>query len=416
MLSNVVGELLEHAGIGIDGSNPWDIRVNDDRWYARVWREKSLGLGESYVDGWWDCERLDEMICRLLRGDIEGKVRGRLRYLLHALPGVLFNLQSRARAKMVAERHYDLGNDLFTSFLDPSLQYSCGYFHDTEDLGRAQQNKMALIAEKLNLSATDRLLDIGCGWGGLARYMAERHGCTVTAINISREQLRYAREFCRRLPVTFVERDYRSIDGRFDKVVSVGMFEHVGSKNYRTFMKVVRRCLEETGVFVLQTIGSNSSRHGMLDPWFAKHIFPNGVLPSMAEIAKAAEGLFVIEDWHNLGPHYDKTLVQWNARFQEAWPRLRDAYGERFKRMWEYYLLSCAGAFRAREIQLWQVVMTGHGTGVAQPRCRAVPVELKAPQGETSRRRGVCCGGDEPASRASRRSRRETAAEPSSYP
>ncbi|MBE3068476.1 MAG: cyclopropane fatty acyl phospholipid synthase [Chloroflexi bacterium] len=363
-------KLAESAGVILNGPNPWDIQVHDDRWYARVFRDKSLGLGESYMDGWWDCEQVDEMIFRVLCGRIDEELSVNMQDVMRLLPEVLFNLQSMARARMIAEHHYDLGNDLFHSFLDPYNQYSCGYFEGTEALDQAQMNKLALISEKLDLIDIDRVLDIGCGWGGFARYAAERYGCTVTAVNISQEQLRYAREFCAGLPVTFLDSDYRAIDGRFDKIVSVGMFEHVGQKNYRTFMEVAHRCLEKDGIFLLHTIGSNQSQKGIGDPWIAKYIFPNSSLPSTAQIAKAAEGLFVIEDLHNLGAHYDKTLMAWNDNFQKAWPQLKGRYGERFKRMWEYYLLSSAGAFRARNIQIWQVVMTKANTGTPQPRCR----------------------------------------------
>ena len=210
------------------------------------------------------------------------------------------------------------------------------------------------------------MLDIGCGWGGFAKYAAENYSCHVTAVNISGEQLRYASEFCKGLPVHFENCDYRAVAGRFDKIVSVGMFEHVGQKNYRTFMDVVHRCLKDGGIFLLHTIGSNTSRTGC-DPWITKYIFPNGMLPSIVQITKAVEGLFVIEDWHNLGPHYDKTLMAWNDNFQQVWPKLQEKYDTRFKRMWEYYLLSCAGAFRARSNQVWQIVMTKAGTGASQP-------------------------------------------------
>ena len=369
MTEPIVRDLLQQAGIDINGPNPWDIQVHDLRFYRRVVCDRNLGLGEAYMDGWWDCARIDEMICRLLRGGLEEKVRRNLGYLVRLLPAILFNLQSRARARIIARRHYDLGNDLFSAFLDSYRQYSCGYFQDTDQLDQAQQNKLDLIGRKLNLTATDHLLDIGCGWGGLARYAAERFGCTVTAVNISREQLRFARQFCRDLPVRFQDRDYRSIQGRFDKIVSVGMFEHVGRKNYRTYMKVVRRCLKDDGIFLLHTIGGNTSHTGC-DPWITRYIFPNGMLPSTAQIARAAEGLFVIEDWHNLGSHYDRTLMVWNENFQKAWPALSGKYDERFKRMWEYYLRSCAGAFRARDIQVWQVVLTPFGVGVPQPSCR----------------------------------------------
>ncbi|MHB9111309.1 MAG: cyclopropane fatty acyl phospholipid synthase [Thermoleophilia bacterium] len=369
-LEQLVQKIAEAAGLSLNGQNPWDIQVHDDRWYERVFRDKSLGLGESYMDGWWDCGQLDEMICRILGGGATNELSVNLQDAIRVLPGVLFNLQSSARARMVAEHHYDLDNDLFHSFLDSYRQYSCGYFEGTDDLDQAQRNKLTLIAEKLELNELDHVLDIGCGWGGFARFAAERYGCAVTAVNISQEQLRFAREFCAGLPVTFLDCDYRDIEGRFSKIVSVGMFEHVGYKNYRAFMEVANRCLEEDGIFLLHTIGSNKSLKESCDPWIRKYIFPNSYLPSIAQISKAAEGLFVVEDWHNLGPHYDRTLLAWNDNFQEAWPQLEERYDERFKRMWEYYLLSCAGSFRARSIQLWQVVMTMAESGTPQPRCR----------------------------------------------
>src|SRR5665648_247535 len=371
-MDQIIRKLAESAGITLNGPNPnpWDIQVNDDRWHARVYRDKSLGLGESYMDGWWDCEQIDEMIFRVLRGGITTELSVNLKDAIRVLPGMLFNLQTSSRVRLVAEHHYDLDNDLFHSFLDPYSQYSCGYFERTEDLHQAQENKMALLAGKLNLTDSDHVLDIGCGWGGFARYAAERYGCAVTAVNISQEQLRYGRELCAGLPVNFLDCDYRAIDGRFDKIVSVGMFEHVGKKNYRAFMEVVHRCLKEDGIFLLHTIGSNKSSKESCDSWITKHIFPNSYLPSITQIAKAAEGLFVVEDWHNLGSHYDKTLMAWNDNFQKAWPQLEERYDTRFKRMWEYYLLSCAGAFRARSIQVWQIVMTMAETGTPQPRCR----------------------------------------------
>ena len=373
MVSDTVRELVEHAGIHINGKEPWDITVHDDRFFGRVLGEKNLGLGESYMDGWWDCPRIDEMICRLLRAGIEDRVRGSLRYALPFVRAYLFNLQKVSRARIIAERHYDTGNDLFFSFLDPYNQYSCAFFEGTDDLNQAQRQKMGLIVGKLGLSEADTLLDIGCGWGGLARYAAETTGCAVTAVNISKEQISYAREFCKGVPVEVVECDYRSITGQFSKIVSVGMFEHVGRKNYRTFMEVAYRALKDDGVFLLHTIGSLKSKTGT-DPWIEKYIFPNSMLPSIAQISGAAEGLFVLEDVPNLGPHYDKTLMAWHGNFQRNWPQLAEKYGDRFKRMWEYYLLSCAGAFRARAIQIWQIVMTKHGTGTAQPKCRFVPV------------------------------------------
>jgi len=355
------------AGVALNGSNPWDIHVYDDRLYARVLREKNLGLGEAYMEGWWDCRQPDEFTCRILKAGLDAKIKGSFKYLLYYLLGILFNLQSKRRAHTVAKRHYDLDNELFMSFLDPYNQYSCGYFNATDDLDQAQQNKLELICKKIGLCPGDRVLDIGCGWGGFAKYAAEHYGCRVTAVNISQEQLRYARDFCKDLPITFLDRDYRKIRGVFDKIVSVGMFEHVGPKNYQTYMQTAHRCLADDGVFLLQTIGGNESQSGC-DPWITKYIFPNSVLPSMAQITQSIEGRFVVEDWHNLGPHYDQTLMAWNQNFQNAWRSLKNKYDETFKRMWEYYLLSCAGAFRSRYMQLWQIVFTKYGT--LQPECR----------------------------------------------
>jgi len=353
--------------VAIDGKQPQDMQVRDERLFTRVLREKNLGLGQAFMDGWWDCPRLDEFFARVLKSGLEERIRGAWRHWMRHLPGILFNLQSRSRSRMIAEHHYDLDNDLFLSFLDPYNQYSCAYFKDNDDLEQAQRRKLELICQKIGLEETDHVLDIGCGWGGFAKYAVEHYGCKVTAVNISKEQLRYARDFCRNMPVDFLECDYRDIRGAFKKIVSVGMYEHVGAKNYRAFMQVIHDTIMDDGIFLLQTIGANESRR-TLDPWINKYIFPNSMLPSVARISRSVEGLFVIEDIHNLGPHYDKTLMAWHRRFQNAWPELMKKFDERFKRMWEYYLLSCAGAFRARHIQIWQIVFTKYGT--PQPACR----------------------------------------------
>jgi cyclopropane-fatty-acyl-phospholipid synthase len=255
---NIMEQFLSSVGVRIDGHDPWDIQVRDERFYARVLKDGSLGLGESYMEGWWDCVRIDEFICRLLKGNLGEKIRGNLRVLLFGLFAWICNLQMPARATIATRRHYDLGNDLFFSFLDPCNQYSCAYFQGTDDLAEAQRKKLDLICRKIDLQAKDQVLDIGCGWGGYARYTAEHYGCAVTAVNISEEQIRYVREYCKNLPVKILHEDYRRIEGSFDKIVSVGMFEHVGQKNYETFMNVVHRCLEEDGIFLLHTIGCNT--------------------------------------------------------------------------------------------------------------------------------------------------------------
>lgn len=365
----IVTELLARAGVGVNGEQPWDIRVLNTDFYGRILRDKSVGLGEAYMAGWWECDRLDELFSRICTLKLDTWSRADLSLLLDMGIERILNRQSRRNARIVAEKHYDLGNDMFLSWLDAHNQYSCAYFADTDDLDQAQRNKLELICKKIGLRPEDEVLDIGCGWGGFSAYAAERYGCSVTGANISRNQVDHVRRTSaeRGLDVEVLCCDYRDLDKPFDKIVSIGMFEHVGLSNYRAFMHAAHRCLRDSGVFLLHTIGSNNSSV-VCDAWIRKYIFPNGMVPSLAQISRAVEGLFIIEDVHNIGPHYDKTLMAWNERFQGAWPRLRARYSETFKRMWEYYLLSCAGVFRARDMQVWQIVLTKPGT--AQPDCR----------------------------------------------
>lgn len=350
--------LLATADVRINGSRPWDMRVHDERLFDRILADGSLGLGDAYVEGWWDCESLDGLFDRVLRARLSSQLPMQLRYVAHILKVKMFNQQTRSKSTKVAKEHYDLGNDFYGAMLDPYRQYSCGYFTDTDDLATAQGQKLDLIARKLDLKPGDRVLDIGCGWGGLAKYLAEHHGCHVTGINISDEQIAFARAFTQGLPVEIVKRDYRDMEGQFDKIVSVGMFEHVGAKNYATYMEKARSLLKPDGRFLLHTIGADTVS---TDPWLEAHIFPNSELPGQAAIAGAIDTRFVIEDWHNFGPSYDKTLLAWHANFASAWPAFRERYGDRFERMWHYYLLCCAGSFRARKIQLWQLVLSPHG-------------------------------------------------------
>jgi cyclopropane-fatty-acyl-phospholipid synthase len=202
-----------------------------------------------------------------------------------------------------------------------------------------------------------RLLDIGCGWGGLAKYAAEQYGCHIVGITISRKQQDYGARWCRGLDVEILRQDYREVYGRFDRVVSVGMIEHVGFKNYRRYMQVVADSLGENGLFFCQGIINNRSTIE-LDPWVRRYIFPNSVLPTLARLTKAAEGLFIIDNVANIGLHYDRTLLAWEANFHRTWPRFAPRLGERFRRMWRFYLLSCAGAFRARSMQVLQVLFS----------------------------------------------------------
>ena len=363
----IVESLLDQAGIKINGPNPFDIQVHDERLYDRVLSETALGLGESYMDGWWDCEALDEFFTRLLRARLDEKVKGNVKILWHALRSRLFNLQAKHRAHQVGKKHYDVGNDLYQRMLDKRLNYTCGYWKNAKNLDEAQEAKLELVCKKIGLQPGMTVLELGCGWGSFAKYAAEKYGVEVTGVTVSEEQVKLGRERCKGLPVKIELADYRTVTGQYDRVISIGIMEHVGYKNYRTYMEVVDRTLKDDGIAFIHTIGSNSSVT-TANAWTTKYIFPNGMLPSIAQLGRAMEGLFVMEDWHNFGPDYDKTLMAWYANFEAAWPELKDKYGERFYRMWRYYLLSSAGGFRARQTQLWQIVMTKLGR--EQPECR----------------------------------------------
>ncbi len=354
-------DVLNLAGIKINGNAPWDIQVHDERFYKRAISEAELGLGESYMDRWWDVEKLDEMIYRVVSADLQNKVKRNLKVVLQLAGFWLINMQARRRAFIIGERHYDLGNDLFQRMLDKRMNYSCAYWKDAENLDEAQENKLELICKKLYLKPGMRILDIGCGWGAFGKYAAEKYSAEVVGITVSKEQVFLGNQLCSGLPVEFRLQDYRDVNEKFDRIVSVGMTEHVGYKNYRKYFEIARKNLNDGGLFLLHTIGEVRSTKST-DAWTHKYIFPNGMLPSIAQLAKAVENLFVIEDLHNFGTDYDKTLLAWFKNFNNKWNEIKDKYGERFYRMWKYFLLSSAGAFRARnKNQLWQIVLSKNG-------------------------------------------------------
>ncbi|MDR3433803.1 MAG: cyclopropane fatty acyl phospholipid synthase [Rouxiella aceris] len=365
----IASEMLAMAGIEVNGTRPFDIRVKNPDFFKRVLQDGSLGLGESYMDNWWECDRLDIFFQRVVAAGLENKLPHHLKDTLRIVAARLTNLQSRKRAWIVGKEHYDLGNDLFSKMLDPYMQYSCGYWKEATTLEQAQEAKLKMICDKLQLRPGQRLLDIGCGWGGLAEYAARNYGVSVFGVTISAEQQKLAQQRCEGLDVTILLQDYRDLNDQFDRIVSVGMFEHVGPKNYQTYFEVVKRNIKPDGLFLLHTIGANKTDLSV-DPWIDKYIFPNGCLPSVKHIAQTTEGLFVMEDWHNIGTDYDRTLMAWHERFLKAWPHLAEKYSDRFYRMFTYYLNACAGAFRARDIQLWQVVLSPNGVegGIRVPR------------------------------------------------
>lgn len=351
--------LLERADIRINGDRPWDIRIKGPGVPEQVFSRASLGLGEAYMDGLWDVEALDEFFYRLLKADLDKQVQP-FRMLFHGLRARLLNLQNTRRAWQVGKAHYDLSNDFYAAMLDPRMTYTCAYWKNADTLTEAQEAKLDLICRKLQLERGMRVLDIGCGWGSFIGYASEHYGVECVGITISKEQLEWARKRYAHLPVEFRLQDYRAVNERFDRIVSVGMFEHVGRKNHRAFMDVVHRCLDSDSLCLLHTIGNNE-RDSVQDPWFDKYIFPNGDLPSIGQIGDAMDNLLVAEDLHNFGADYDKTLMAWYANFERAWPKFSAELGGRFYRMWRYYLLSCAGNFRARKTQLWQWVLSKDG-------------------------------------------------------
>ena len=354
-----VERLLSFADVKIDGDRPWDLQVHNEDLYAKLLAEGSLGLGESYMDGWWDCNRLDEFFNRILRAKLDERVKP-WSVLFGILKAKLFNSQKPSRAFQIGQHHYDIGNNLYRHMLGERLIYSCGYWKNASTLDQAQEAKLDLVYRKLDLQPGMHVLDIGCGWGGTAKFAAERYQVEVVGITVSEEQARFGKELCQGLPVEIRLQDYRGLEGAFDRILCLGMFEHVGYKNYGTFMRAVNSYLKDGGLFLLHTIGGNRSVTRN-DPWIERYIFPNSMLPSAKHVSSAIEGIFVLEDWHSFGPDYDKTLMQWFRNFHENWDILKEYYDERFYRMWKYYLLSCAGSFRARINQLWQIVLSPGG-------------------------------------------------------
>src|SRR3989344_1760439 len=360
-------KILEKADVEINGKNPWDIQVHNPILFQRVFSQGTLGLGESYMHGDWDCKKLDGFFYRVLKTDLEKEIKWNFPILLTVLKAKVFNLQSKSRAFQIGEEHYDAGNDLYEAMLDKRMTYTCAYWDwGAESLDKAQEHKLELTCRKIGLKQGQKVLDIGGGWGSFAKYAAEKYKAKVLGITVSKEQVELGKELTHEIPDIEIRlQDYRKLDERekFDQIVSLGMFEHVGVKNYRTYMEKVSNLLKDEGLFLLHTIGNNESQSST-DPWISKYIFPNSMLPSQKQIAESVEGIFIEEDSHNLSTNYDKTLMSWYNNIHNSWDKLNakgEKYNKKFRRMWEYYLLSCAGSFRARRIQVWQKVFSKNG-------------------------------------------------------
>jgi cyclopropane-fatty-acyl-phospholipid synthase len=364
---NVITDLASQADITINGDEPWDVQVHDEQLYKRILHQGSLGLGEAYVDNWWDCASIDEMMSRIISTDVSQKIQkmglNAVRLVfnkLNVFDAFLINRQTKKRALVVGREHYDIGNDLYHAMLDTNMVYTSAYWKDATTLDEAQEAKLKLVCDKIYLKPGQKVLDIGCGWGSFAKYAAENYGASVVGVTISKEQADLAKSNCEGLPVEIRMQDYRDINESFDHIISLGMFEHVGHKNFQTYFNVAARCLKDDGLFLLHTIGNRQPVTGT-DPWIGKYIFPNSMIPSLSQIAIACESKFVIEDVHNFGSDYDKTLMAWFHNFDANWEHLQAFYDPRFYRLWKYYLLSCAGTFRCRDLQLFQLVLSKDG-------------------------------------------------------
>ncbi len=353
-----VQQLLDKADITINGSADHDIQVHNEKFYKRVLSGASLALGETYVAGWWDCKRLDKFFTKLLQAEIKEEVWANFWILTKIVWSWLTNWGTIKQAHNSAAFHYNLSNKLFRKMLDRNMSYTCAYWRNADNLDEAQEAKLDLSCRKLYLEPGMHVLDIGCGWGNFAKYAAENYEVQVTGITLSEDQLEGARQRCKNLPVEIRLQDFRELKNeKYDRIVSLGMFEHIGYNNYASFFKVADRCLRDNGLFLLHTIGNEKTTRGT-DPWLNKYIFPGSHIPSLKRISKAFEGHFVIEDLHNFGTDYDKTLMAWYHNFHNHWPELKEDFDERFYRMWSYFLQCCAGSFRARKNHLWQMVFS----------------------------------------------------------
>lgn len=352
-------QMLVHADIKINGHRPWDMAVTHPQLFRRCLLHGSLGLGEAYVEGWWEAERLDQFFEHLISAHVDEAIVNLPRRSV-ALLAACCNLQGRKRAHRVAEVHYDLSNELYRAMLGPRMVYTCGYWAHANDLDTAQEHKLELVCRKLELKPGMRVLDIGCGWGSFAKYAAENYGVEVVGVTISQAQVAMARELCRDLPIEIRLQDYREVATQFDRIVSLGMFEHVGRKNYRAYFDTARRNLRPDGLFLLHTIGRNDQGLG-IDPWVTRYIFPNSEIPSLARVVQAFDRRFVLEDLHNFGADYARTLRAWHDNFTRACPTFATPLPAQFERLWKYYLMLFAGAFRARSLQTWQLVLSPSG-------------------------------------------------------
>ncbi len=345
-------ELFALAGIKINGDQPCDIQVRNNAAFVRLFGYGSLGWGEAYVDGYWDCEQLDDFVCRCLIANLTGHFRPS-DFLLFLRARLL----NRSFPTLAVPKHYESGIELFEKMLDQRLIYSSGYWKNATTLNEAQEHKLDLVAEKLGLKAGMKVLDIGCGWGGAIRYFAERYKVSGLAVTTSKNQYDVACQTCKDLPIEIRLHDYREVSEQFDCSYSIEMLGHLKPKHYKHYFQFVNRTLREGGSHLVQVAGS-SMRAVRSDPWVQRYIFPGGYVPAPSQLIAAAQASLNLEDWQILTKDHDQTFMAWHENLSAAWKDFEEEVDERTVRMWRYYLLSFAGVFRSNASQLWQIVFS----------------------------------------------------------
>ena len=359
-----LAQLLASADIHLNGSRPWDIQIKHPQTLQRLLSQGGSALGESYMDGWWECQAIDLMVERAMRAGLQEKL-ATPRAWWESFKGGMRPRDGVDQSRIVGRMHYAVGNQVFQAMLDPYMAHSCAYWVEgAQTLEEAQIAKLEMVCRKLQLRPGMRVLDMGCGWGSFMRYAAEHYGVTVLGLSNVPHQIELGKTLARHLPVQFELSDYAQFntDGKskFDRIVSIGTFEQLGQAHVAAFFETAKRCLKDDGWMLLQTQGK-SNRQRLLDAWNDKYIYPQGYLPRLDEVTQASEAHFVVEDVHNIGADHDRTLLHWHQRFEMAWPQLRLSHDERFYRMWRFHLLSSAASFRTRHHQMWQLVLSPKG-------------------------------------------------------
>jgi cyclopropane-fatty-acyl-phospholipid synthase len=365
-----VRKLVEVAGVPDTVFN--HLNVSDDSVWYDIITKANLGIAEGYMHGKIDVDPLPLFLSllndtsigtrRKEKFDVLGMVIGAIEAPTQMM-GWLFNLQTKELSSRVTKQHYDAGNDLYEVMLGPSMSYTCAYWKDAENLDQAQEAKFNLIMRKLELQPGMKVADLGMGWGTAAAYMHKHGKVNVTGVSLSEKQVEWAQNNLVKDGLRFIWSDYREhcedpdIVGTYDRIYSIGMFEHIGPKNYEPFFKCIKALLKPDGLAVVHTIGEPDFVAAS-DQFLEKYIFPGAVIPTLPMATKAFEHHFILEDFQNFGHDYSKTLAAWHVNSLKFFRENPNAYSPEFQRMWEYYLKMCEALFELRINQLWHFVLS----------------------------------------------------------